>query len=63
MKKHRFEEITMALSVLIALIAYAVAVNWLCYIFTVKAGIDAYCAIRAAYKSVINDCNKTEETE
>jgi len=62
MKKHQFEEITTALSVLIALIAYAVGVNWLCYIFTIKAGIDFYCAIRAAYKSVMNDRNKTTET-
>lgn len=61
MKKHQFEEITMALSVLIALIAYAVDVNWLCYLFTFKAGMDAYCAIRAAYKSVMKDREKTME--
>jgi len=60
MKTHQFEEITMALSIIIALMAYAMEINWLCGLFTVKAGIDTYCAVRAAYKSVIKDQNKPE---
>lgn len=48
MKKAQFEEITAALSILIALAAYALNVKWLMWIYIVKSVFDTLCAIRAA---------------
>lgn len=55
MKKYQFEEITMGISIIIALLAYRFEVNWVFYIFTYKAIFDFFCAVREAYKSILKD--------
>ena len=51
MKKHQFEEITAALSIIIALIAYGQEVYWLAFIFGWKAIADTYYAIKYSHKA------------
>jgi hypothetical protein len=51
MKKHQFEELTAALSVVIAILAYRFDIDWLFYIYTAKAILDTWAAIKAARKS------------
>lgn len=51
MKKHQFEEITTALSIVITLLAYKLEINWLFYIYFVKSCFDTWCSIRKSYKS------------
>jgi len=51
MKKHQFEEITAALSIIITLLAYKFEINWLFYIFFVKSCFDTWCALKESYKS------------
>ena len=63
MKKHQFEEITMALSVIIALLAYQFNVNWLFYIFTVKAIFDCWCALTYSYKAAVKERIKKIDNE
>ena len=53
MKKHQFEEITAALSIIIALLAYQFKVYWLFGIFTTKAVFDTWCSIRFSYRSAV----------
>jgi len=49
MKKHQFEELTAALSVIIALLAYKFEITWLFYIYLIKAIGDSFFAILHAY--------------
>lgn len=58
MKKHQFEEITAALSIIITLLAYKFGIDWLFYIYFVKSCLDTLSAIGYAYKSM-KDENKT----
>lgn len=51
MKKHQFEEITTALSIVITLLAYKLEINWLFYIYFVKSCFDTWYSIRKSYKS------------
>ena len=51
MKKHQFEEITAALSIIITLLAYKFEINWLFYIYLVKSCIDTWGALKESYKS------------
>ena len=44
MKKHQFEEITAALSIIICVLAYHFGIMWLFYIYMVKAIFDSVCA-------------------
>ncbi len=60
MKKHQFEEITAALSIIIAVLAYQFNINWLCYLYTIKAIFDTYCAIKFAHKQAMKEIK--EET-
>jgi hypothetical protein len=52
MKKHQFEEITAALSLLICLAAYSLDIKWLFYIYAFKAVGDTLSAVYAAAKSL-----------
>ena len=52
MKKYQFEELTAALSIIIALLAYQFGINWLFYIYLVKSIFDTWCACKEAYLSV-----------
>jgi len=52
MKKHQFEEINAALSIVICLIAYHLEINWLFYIYFCKSILDTSCAILYAYRVV-----------
>ena len=52
MKKHQFEEITAALSIIITLLAYKFEISWLFYIYLVKSCLDTYIALVKSYKSV-----------
>jgi hypothetical protein len=59
MKKHQFEEITAALSLLICLAAYSLdikwlfyIIKWLFYIYAFKAVGDTLSAVYAAAKSL-----------
>ena len=64
MKKHQFEEITAALSILVALAAYALDIKWLFVFYSGKATIDTITAIYyAAVKAndeLKNRKNKTD---
>lgn len=48
MKKHQFEEITAALSIIITLLAYEFEIDWLFWIYLVKSIFDTLCALKAA---------------
>ena len=50
MKSHQFEEITAALSILIALVAYGLDVRWLMWIYILKATGDTYFAIMLSWR-------------
>lgn len=50
MKKHQFEEITAALSILICLFAYSMSINWLFYIYLAKSIFDTIMAIYFGFK-------------
>lgn len=54
MKDYQFEEITMALSIIIAILCYQFDIMWLCGIFTMKAIFDTYGAIKYSYISAKN---------
>ena len=62
MKKHQFEEITAALSLLICLAAYSLDIKWLFYIYAIKAVGDFYQAIKAAVKSIAKK-NRKKKSE
>ncbi len=51
MKKHQFEEITAALSIIIALLSWHFEIYWLAGIYTGKAIFDTWAAIYYSYKS------------
>lgn len=55
MKKHQFEEITAALSIIIALLAYHYDIKWLFYIYLVKSIFDTLCALYYAQKRAIEE--------
>jgi hypothetical protein len=59
MKKHQFEEITAALSIIITLLAYKFEINWLFYIYFVKSIGDTLCAFYYAFKKQKNKKNMT----
>ena len=61
MKKHQFEEITAALSIIIALLAYQFEINWLFYIYFVKSCIDTWCALKEGYKSAKKSLNEKND--
>lgn len=63
MKKHQFEEITAALSIIIALLAYKFEITWLFYIYTFKACFDFWCALKFSYKASIKRIKKQKEIE
>ena len=63
MKKHQFEEITAALSIIIALLAYKFEITWLFYIYTFKACFDFCCAIKFSYKSNMKRIEKKKAKE
>lgn len=52
MKKHQFEEITAALSIIIALLAWEFKIEWLFVIYLIKAILDTICAIYYSRKYV-----------
>ena len=54
MKNHQFEEITAALSIIIALLAYKFEINWLFYTYLVKGCLDTFIALRESYKESFN---------
>lgn len=54
MKDYQFEEITMALSIIIAILCYQLNIVWLFSIFTMKAIFDTYSAIKYSYISAKN---------
>lgn len=60
MKSHQFEEITAALSIIIALMAYNMRINWLFYIYTFKSIFDTYCALKISYKSYKKSIKKDD---
>lgn len=55
MKKHQFEEITAALSIIICLLAWNFEIMWLFWIYLVKSILDTICAIWFACESVIKE--------
>lgn len=61
MKKHQFEEITAALSIIITLLAYKFGINWLFYIYLVKSILDTVCAIRYAYQKAFKKSQQTDK--
>ena len=61
MKNYQFEEITMALSFIVALLARHEGLNFLFWTFAIKGSFDAYCALRLSYKSAMKDFKKKEE--
>mgnify|MGYP001231145233 FL=1 len=63
MKKHQFEEITAALSIIIALLAYKFEITWLFYIYTFKACFDFWCALKFSYKSNMKRIEKKKASE
>ena len=48
MKKHQFEEITAALSIIIALLSYEFNIDWLFCTFVLKSIWDVRCAFKYA---------------
>lgn len=63
MEKYQYEEITMALSIIIALLAFQNDIQWLGYTFAIKGGYDAYCAIMEALISVRKENEERKENE
>lgn len=61
MKDYQFEEITAALSIIIALLAWHFGVKWLYYIFLVKSITDVLCALRVAYKAVKDELKENNK--
>lgn len=51
MKKHQFEEITAALSIIITLLAYKYEIYWLFIIYFIKSCMDTLSALTESYKS------------
>lgn len=62
MKKHQFEEITAALSIIITLLAYQFEINWLFWIYLLKSLFDTYCAIKESYKPAKKSALKKQKT-
>ena len=50
MKKHQFEEITLGISLIASMIAWAIGLEWAAYAFLFKAGVDFWCLIRVIIK-------------
>lgn len=55
MKTHQFEELTMHLSIIIALMAYNYGIRWLFIIFTIYSIFNVYSALTTSYKSYLKD--------
>jgi len=51
MKTHQFEELTMHLSIIIALLAYNYGIRWLFIIFTIYSILNTYSALKTSYKA------------
>ena len=62
MKKYQFEELTAALSIIIAVLAYHFDIMWLFYIYLVKSVWDTHCAIKEA-KNHIKSKNANQARE
>ena len=61
MKKHQFEEITAALSIIIMLLSYHFGFTVLFYVYAVKAIIDTWCAVYYSYKAAKKKPNNSQE--
>ena len=57
MKEYQFEEITAALSIIICLLAYKFEINWLLWVYLVKALADTYFALETSYEEYIKRKN------
>lgn len=57
MKKSQFEEITMALSIVIMLLAFEFKYFWLGLTFTIKSVFDFLCAVKYAIKEIKEEKN------
>ena len=58
MKEYQFEEITMALSIIICLLAYKFEINWLFWIFLFKSIFDTICALIQSFISAVKSAKK-----
>lgn len=58
MKKYQFEELTAALSIIIAVLCYHFKIEWLFIIYVTKALLDTITAIKFAYKSAVKSDRK-----
>ena len=47
MKKHQFEEITLGISILIAISAWSIGFKFVACVFFIKSCFDVYCLIKA----------------
>jgi len=63
MKNYQFEEITMALSFIVAMTAHSNGFTVLYWMFLIKGCFDAFCAIRISYKSAMKDLKKKEDSD